>query len=147
MASKWPSKTREYFVWEAMLRRCANKNTWNYKRYGGRGICVCSQWKGRGGFARFITDVGKRPSPTHVLDRIDNNGNYEPGNCRWVTKKQSARNRRSNLLIRFQNVTRTLAEWAELIGIKLQTLWARIRLYGWSVRRAFTVQPRFWGNR
>jgi hypothetical protein len=85
------SSTPEYFAWAAMLSRCHNPANPRYDDYGGRGITVCDRW--RADFAAFLADVGRRPSPAHSLDRIDNDRGYEPGNCRWATAYVQARNR------------------------------------------------------
>ena len=82
----------EYAAWNALRRRCNSPVDPAYKDYGGRGICVCADW--RNFFERFIKDMGKRPEGLS-LDRIDNDGNYEPSNCRWATSKQQANNRRT----------------------------------------------------
>lgn len=81
----------EYGVWRAMLRRCSSPKDRYYHRYGGRGISVCDRWLHS--FTAFIEDLGPRPFPDAQLDRIDNDGNYEPGNCRWVTRKENCANR------------------------------------------------------
>jgi hypothetical protein len=87
---RWP----EYWVWSIMKDRCLNANNAKFKDYGGRGIKVCDRWLGDDGFTNFIADMGRRPSPEHSIDRIENDGNYEPGNCRWATRSQQQRNTR-----------------------------------------------------
>lgn len=84
------SRTPEYHAWNAMIHRCTNEKYNNYKYYGGRGIKVCKKWNNS--FENFLADMGKRPSSKHSLDRINNDGNYEPSNCRWATKKQQMSN-------------------------------------------------------
>jgi hypothetical protein len=85
--------TVEYRAWANMKTRCLNPRIWNYDRYGGRGITVCNRWSDS--YEAFLADVGRRPSPTHSLDRIDVNGDYEPGNVRWATPTEQAQNRRA----------------------------------------------------
>lgn len=82
----------EYAVWNNMIQRCENPKNNQYKNYGARGIKVCDQW--RNDYSAFIKDIGKRPSNNHSIERIDVDGDYEPSNCKWVTPKEQARNRR-----------------------------------------------------
>lgn len=91
--SKRGLHTPEYRAWEGMIQRCTNTKNPMYRRYGGRGIAVCASWLES--FANFLSDVGMRPSPELSIDRIDNDGNYEPGNCRWATRSQQQSNKGS----------------------------------------------------
>lgn len=84
-----------YASWQAMIARCTHPCVRGYHNYGGRGIKVCERWKL---FECFLADMGLRPSTKHSIDRIDNDGNYEPSNCRWATTKEQAHNRRNNVI-------------------------------------------------
>jgi hypothetical protein len=88
------SKSTEYGIWNTMKHRCLVPKNINYKHYGARGIKICARWLGERGFQNFLLDMGRRPSMGHSLDRINNDGNYEPGNCRWATRSQQNLNRR-----------------------------------------------------
>jgi hypothetical protein len=129
----------EHGTWKAMMQRCFDEAFPLYRYYGGRGIIVCERWRGPDGFASFLADMGPKPSPTYSLDRHpDQNGNYEPGNCRWATKREQARNRRDNVLLTLNGVTCCLMEWAEKLGVKYITLASRVRA-GWSAERTLTT--------
>lgn len=133
--------TPEYKTWLWMKRRCNSPTQAikDYPFYGGRGIKVCERWENS--FDAFYNDMGKRPSKKHTLDRIDNDGPYSPENCRWVTRKKQANNRRNNVNITFSGQTMTVAQWARVIGISENTL--RSRLYhNWPIERALTEPPR-----
>ncbi len=111
------SRSKEYGVWQAMHERCRRKTHPSFKNYGGRGIGVCAQWES---FDRFISDMGPRP-PGRSLDRINNNGNYEPSNCRWATKLEQTRNTRNNVLITINGKTQALVAWCEIYNINPET--------------------------
>lgn len=128
----------EYVVWNAMRARCTNPKNPTFPRYGGRGIKVCAKW--REDFVAFLNDMGKRPSPQHSIERNNNDGNYEPGNCRWATPTEQSNNRRSNLILTFKGEQRTAAEWSRIMGISQSTIHARLHELGWTTERALT-QP------
>lgn len=130
------SYTAEYKTWIRMKQRCYDKNTNSYKNYGKRGIKMCRRW--RSSFENFLEDMGKRPSPKHSIDRIDNNGDYTPENCKWSTQKQQHRNKRSNRLITFKNKTKTMTEWSEIVGISSNAIHKRLKR-GWSIHDALTL--------
>jgi hypothetical protein len=121
--------------WLGMIRRTTDPNSNAYASYGGRGITVCDRWKA---FENFAADMGPTFSSDLELDRIDVNGNYEPANCRWVTRIQQARNRRDSRYLSFRGADLTLAEWAELLHMKGSTIRNRIDRQGWTVERALT---------
>jgi hypothetical protein len=119
-----------------MLNRVRNKNTGCFADYGGRGIAVCREWLA---FDNFLRDMGPRPSSMHSIDRIDNDGNYEPSNCRWATAKQQRRNSRQNVMVEFRGKRITLVELAEVSGVPYCTLHWRLRRRNLPVELA--VQP------
>jgi hypothetical protein len=126
--------TRMYRIWSGMKARCYNPSNDAWGRYGGRGIVVCERWHD---FAMFIADMGERPAGTS-LDRINNDGNYEPGNCRWATQTQQTRNTRSNRWVVVDGLRMVFAEAAEKYGISPATAWLRLKS-GWSEDDAFMV--------
>lgn len=130
------SRSLIYKIWGSMKSRCENARDRAYIHYGARGISVCERWSNS--FEYFYEDVGDPPSGKYSLDRIDNNGNYEPGNVRWANATQQARNRRSNFVIAFNGKTMTATDWGEHLGIRPQTITQRIRRDGWSVEDALT---------
>ena len=118
--------TRLYHIRSGMLDRCYNKNCKDYKNYGARGIKVCEEWKNN--FEAFYNWALKNGYANDFsIDRINNNGNYEPSNCRWTTSKQQARNTRTNHFYTYQGETKTITEWAEIKGLRVDTLGYRIR--------------------
>src|SRR5262245_1984933 len=128
--------TPEYTAYRSMLQRCFDlKNP----KYGGRGIRVCDEWVGAGGFERFFAHIGPRPSSGHSLGRIDNDGNYEPRNVRWETAGQQAMNRRSNRVLTVDGRSQTMTEWARELGLDTRRVWAKLEK-GWSVRKALGLE-------
>lgn len=111
--------SREYGTWRSAKRRCFSPNDTNYKHYGGRGITMCDEWKNS--FEAFYAYVGDCP-PGYSLDRINNDGNYEPGNVRWASSATQSLNQRSNILITHNGKTQTVAQWSEETGIAGATL-------------------------
>lgn len=128
------SRTSTYAVWRSMLARCTNPNAKDYPRYGASGVTVCERWRS---FENFLADMGARPDGM-TLDRENGAHGYAPGNCRWATPTQQARNRRDNVLVTHEGITVTLAEWAERAGLERKTLEYRIRA-GWDTARALTT--------
>lgn len=128
------SSTQIYRSWQNMITRCENTRYTYYADYGGRGIKVCKRWHK---FENFYADMGDKPTLKHTLDRIDNNGNYCKKNCRWTTRKEQQRNRRTNHIITFRGKAQCLKSWADETGIHASTLLNRLRS-GYSIRRALT---------
>lgn len=128
--------TPEWEVWSSMRRRCYDQNAISYPRYGGRGIAVCDSWNNS--FKSFFDDMGERPSKDHSIERIDNNRGYDPDNCRWATRVEQSRNRRSNRILTFNGESRCVMEWAEYLGVNNQALYRRL-YKGWPVDRALST--------
>lgn len=116
------SRTPAYTSWLAMRQRCNNKKSNAYRYYGGRGIRICERWQH---FPNFLADMGQ-PGKGQEIDRINNDGHYEPRNCRWASRSDQQNNRRANRRIKIGGVTRTIAEWSRLSGIHHNTLTQRI---------------------
>lgn len=114
--------TPEYYAWLDMRKRCLYKKHKNYNSYGGRGILICERWSD---FKKFFVDMGNRPTSKHSLDRINNNGNYEPGNCRWATRYEQSFNRRNTIRFEYKGESKPLKEWCEFFGIDYK--WANGR--------------------
>jgi hypothetical protein len=130
----------EYRCWRAMVARCCNEKHDAYSRYGGAGITIHGPW--REDFAEFLRDMGPRPTPQHSLDRYPNqSGNYEPGNVRWATRGEQARNRSANTLLTHNGETMCIADWEAKTGISRYTISSRLNVSKWSVDRALTQVP------
>jgi hypothetical protein len=133
----------EYTAWCGIIRRCEAPKAFAYDRYGGRGIKICNRW--RESFEAFYEDMGPKPSPLHTIDRIDNDGHYEPGNCRWTTMKRQCRNRSSNHTLEYNGETLALSEWEERTGIPANRISRRIRR-GWTAEMALTKKTKDFGR-
>lgn len=133
-------KHRIHGIWRSMKERCQNPNHGAYARYGGRGIKVCKRWQK---FEHFLADNEILFREGLSLDRRNNNGNYSPRNCRWITKKEQSNNRHDNLFLEFNEERLTCAEWARRIDIKEVTLRKRIQA-GWSSEKALTQKIRLY---
>lgn len=132
------SKTKTYYSWHAMKKRCLLSTDKDYKRYGGRGIKICEEWLN---FENFFKDMGIMPKGL-TLDRINNENGYFKENCQWATPKKQANNRRSNILIEYKGIKNTLVQWSEYLDMPYGLLHDRICRRKWSVERAFTQKSR-----
>ena len=132
------SGERVYRTWAEMKSRCFDKGHISYDRYGSRGITVCDRWKNS--FDAFYEDMGDPPGDDYSIDRIDNNGNYEPGNCRWATPKQQSRNRRSCVTVEYNGEKMCITDLAEKLGMSAPLLRSRIKR-GWDLDSAINTPP------
>lgn len=133
------TSTPEYAIWCAIIARCFNPNYKRFSGYGGRGITLCDRW--RNSFEAFLSDMGTRPSPQHSIDRFpDNDGNYEPGNCRWATRREQSRNTRRTRMLTFRGQTKCLSDWAAELGVSYLMILKRLKR-GWTIEMALSVPP------
>lgn len=131
------SHAPEYRIWCGIIDRCRRPSRPEYPNYGGRGISVCDRWQN---FSSFFADVGPRPTRRHSIDRIDNDGNYEPANVRWVTRKVQNNNSRRNRYITASGKTLTIAQWADETGLRYSLIQQRLYM-GWNPDRIFSEAP------
>ena len=131
--------TPEYEIWQGMLKRCRNPKSAAYKNYGGRGIQVCERWQKS--FQNFLDDMGLRPAKHLTIERIDNDKNYEPDNCRWATRTEQCQNKRNNRLITYNNQTLCLSAWARILGQSRGMLKDRLRR-GWTIKETLETPSR-----
>lgn len=140
------SASPTYKCWSDMWARTRATKGRRFKDYASRGITVCEQWRD---FRAFLADMGERPSSKHTIERLNNNGNYEPTNCIWATLIVQANNKRSNHTLTHNGESLTIAQWARRTGLRERTIRRRIVEYGWSVSDALTKElvpaskPRF----
>jgi hypothetical protein len=127
------TRTSAYRTWTSMIGRCHSRTNQNFKGYGARGITVCARW--RESFENFFADMGA-PPPGMSLDRRDNDGNYEPGNCRWATVEEQSNNKRTSRFLEIDGRRMTIAQWAREVGISKDTLSGRLQR-GWPPEQAF----------
>lgn len=131
--SRRGKQTTEYVRWKAIKSRCLNPKNKSYRDYGGRGIKICERWVAS--FENFLKDMGRAPKGKQI-DRINNNGDYCPENCKWSTRQEQGRNTRRNHTIEYGGELKTIDQWADFLGIKRTTF--EYRVYsGWSVDRIF----------
>jgi hypothetical protein len=121
-----------YKTWRGIKDRCFRSKSNAYHKYGARGIIICERWAKE--FWNFVDDMGPKPDGMSI-DRIDNNGNYEPGNCRWATAKQQSRNKRTNRYLTIYGKTMALSAWCEISGVKYQCAKSRL-CDGWSEKES-----------
>lgn len=134
-AGKGKNRNPIYSVWASMVQRCTNPKDRNWKHYGARGITVCDAWRS---FPAFYSDMGDPPTDNHTLERIDNGRGYDVGNCKWATRIEQARNKRSTVLVTVNGKTQALCDWADELGISRQGLyyWTKKGLsYGDAIER------------
>lgn len=113
------SRSPEFEIWTGIQTRCLNQNATAFKNYGGRGISICQRWIDS--FENFLHDMGPRPSQHHSIERDNNDGNYEPGNCRWATAEEQANNKRNNVKVTIDGVTKNISAWARQFGVQIPT--------------------------
>lgn len=123
------ARTAEYKTWIHIKSRCLNPHNTRFHDYGGRGIKICDRWLS---FDSFYEDMGNIPSHKHSIERVDNDGDYKPENCRWATNEEQANNRRTSRLIEFNGRTLSISQWAIHIGVHRATIQSRIDR-GWSI--------------
>lgn len=138
------SYTPEYRAWQQMRLRCIDPEHAAYPSYGGRGITVCERWLSSP--STFLADMGPKPSPLHEIDRVDNAKGYSPENCRWATRKQNDRNRRSNRVLEFRGERRCVAEWCDLLGLNTSAVVKRLDA-GWPVEKTLSTPIRHKASR
>ena len=137
ITSHGETKTRLHKIWESMLARCEYQKHPHYNEYGGRGITVCEEWHNYNTFKDWAKDNGYSENLT--IDRKNNNGNYEPDNCRWITNALQQRNKNNCQMLNHNGKTQTLSEWARELGINRGTLWSRINILHWEVEKALAA--------
>lgn len=129
---------REYQSFSSMRERCLNPNKEGYAAYGGRGITVCERWAS---FENFFADMGPKPTPRHTIERVDNNGNYTPENCKWATPEEQRRNMRTSVYVNYEGKQILLLDLVQKLGLNRNQVYQRLTL-GWPLEDALTVPIR-----
>jgi len=132
------TRTREYRSWSHMKARCFCSTDHDFHHYGGRGITVCERWLD---FRNFLEDMGPCPAK-FTIERIDNDGNYDPSNCRWASRLDQGNNRRTNRNLTFNGESKSVSEWCRELGLNLSRIKSRLHL-GWTTERALTKPARY----
>lgn len=125
----------EFRIWSGMRTRCYNRRCKAYPDYGGRGIIICERWRD---YENFLADMGRRPSPKHTIERVDNNGNYCPENCEWVLKSEQSWNRRNIVYLTLNGERKSITAWARQLKVDYRVLHAR-RVAGWTDKQILTT--------
>jgi hypothetical protein len=125
----------EYQSWRNILDRCTNPDSEKYAIYGARGITVCERWNE---FKNFMLDMGRKPDPRFTIEREDVNGNYEPKNCRWISRKDQGRNKRNSVFVTYQGRKLLLIDLVEELGLSRQLVYERLKL-GWTLAQAIAL--------
>lgn len=134
------NRTTEYVIWLNIKQRCFNKSLKSYSNYGGRGISICERWKHS--FENFLSDMGRRPTSKHSIERINNDKNYEPENCCWATRKVQANNTRTNVFFNYNGDRLTISQLAEKYKINFNTLYGRLFRTGLPINKAIESPKR-----
>lgn len=127
-----------YVVWLGMKQRCYNPRSKVYQHYGARGIRMCDRWLES--VENFYADMGERPTPNHTVERLNNDGNYEPANCVWATRSEQNENTRQTRLLTFDGRTQSLGKWARELGVSRRLIRDRLDRLGWPVERALSLR-------
>lgn len=135
------TNTRIYEIYRNMVERCSNEKSDAFQHYGGRGISICAEWSGKGGFEKFYRwSMNNGYEATLSIDRIDVNGNYEPNNCRWANSKTQARNKQDTWIEELNGIRKPAIEWCEELGLNYQAVHKRVKKYGYTFEKAVTYR-------
>lgn len=135
MKTHGQKKTRLYRIWAGMKTRCLNQEVAVYPRYGGKGVTLCDEWMSFEGFQKWANASGYKKDLT--IERMDNDGNYEPGNCTWISMGRQSWNRSNTIWIAYNGETKSLPEWCNSLGLSYQMVFSRLKYLKWSVEKAF----------